>query len=205
MNNLNQCSSSLWNNLPREPGIYGFVLSNLEPSLIGLPRYGKPVRDVSTYSKQIIRRIERIENLLSNNKYYGSIKDVSKTASVSPVGQVAIEFKQNIPRHSFTQSKSCRALAEKMILVNGLLQSKIILYIGSAINQSIAKRYGQHYADFTERDTVKNTFGARLRATNLAWEDIAHFYQEYPSSPPAEIRDTEKLMISLFQPILSIK
>jgi len=195
------------NEIPSSPGIYVFRLDLVSQSKLCLRgSTGHAEIEVVRAKKNLIKRIQLIDKVMSSRKFEGQISEIEKVTH----NKIQIDLLGN-SRRVFEGTDLIKKLeeVEQLISLIQILEiiTKIIppLYVGIALEQTLKDRYEQHWNNYLSKK--ENGFGGRLSKSGLGWDDLSYSAIEIPTGIIQKdlVEVCEDLFQGFSKPIFSIK
>lgn len=198
-------SSENCGQIPERAGVYAFFYNPYQPNRLGL--YGEfPGAERVLEARRALRK-----KLDIFSKLLAQMSLVTHANLYSPGGRGLGRFAGALERVDLTlqdlnvDSMGDSEFVEFVRMAEQAAPFLQPIYCGMTIGQGLATRYGQHFADY--RSGRSGTFGGRMAASGLDWDDLA--FQCIPVRPAAEaaasVANLERHLLMYANPILSIK
>ncbi|SHK65298.1 hypothetical protein SAMN05216369_2655 [Marinobacter antarcticus] len=188
-------------------GVYGFLFNPFQKSKLGLYS-GVPISEqrASEAKRALIKKLNNYNSLKSSKTIEANLK------LLSPAGANEGTFigKAAIFTDTFFQPAEIEALtiSEFMAYLEMASHATLLsqaIYCGMTIKQGLRDRYSQHKSNY-ESDKP-GTFGGRLSNFSISWNDLIFVYTPIgvPSADSKSIKLLERQIITMFNPLLSIR
>jgi len=186
--------------IPREPGVYGFFLllgSRQRIGLLGAEPFSSDV--LANAQKNLERRLLKAEKVFSSKMLEGSLRERGKGLSLLESYDVVMMQRNITDILSILNGTDAMSIPVIVDFVEKVSLMAGPVYCGMTYDQTLLQRYGQHKSDFYRRARDdESSFGSRFSKTGFIWDDLIFSCVPLNCSR-TDIRAIEKLMHMLLK------